>query len=535
MRPFRASRGSFTTDASPSVSLERGGYRMRAPRLPVSPLDYGNSSDGQRMSAKPRTPTANKLNQSLVVLLATLTVASITCFTLAYYLFTSRWELISWKEPLAQANGPTQVFAPRRYDSSNHDNRLFLAYLPHSGVHNQRIALENALVLARLLNRTLLIPPIRFGTKPVRYLPFDTLSRSVELSTSEGLVHCAAIPSFLSLPLECLDSFDSRLLPWTELFDFSDFENGREIIFLDTLTPSSNTDIPVMDSSTTLQIRDELPYQYRFVDDEHVNVLPSGKYSEHLPISRLRQVHHKFLQVGTLFGTSRLLLGGEGTAMLNRVRRNMVVRHSTVDVIAKKIVAQLPHRYIGLHLRLGDGSFAERRTTIVRNSWRDLLHRLGLTSVEIQQIERTSGGTDRPPGSSIPTTERSLSRLVGQRPKCDGYRFKSKSHGLPHAIFVSTDLKHPRTDPLFAPFRHTFPCLYFLFDFQEELKPLHQTRSPVDGLSLFEHLVPFVEALVAAHSDLFVGTHGSTFSNYIERTLRPAYPRELQSSNQTHL
>jgi len=34
----------------------------------------------------------------------------------------------------------------------------FLSYLPHSGFHNQRIALENALVLARLLNRTLLVP-----------------------------------------------------------------------------------------------------------------------------------------------------------------------------------------------------------------------------------------------------------------------------------------------------------------------------------------------------------------------------------------
>jgi hypothetical protein len=487
------------------------------------------------MPVKPRTPAANKLNQSLVVLLATLTVACITCFIFAYYLFTSRWELISWKEPLAQANGPTQVFVPRRYKPSQHDNRSFLAYLPHSGVHNQRIALENALAMARLLNRTLLIPPIRFGTKPVRYLPFDTLYRSMELSTSEGLGHCAAIPSFISLPLECLDYFDSTLLPWAELFDFPEFENEREIIFLDTLTLSSNSKLPDLDSSTILQIRDELPYQYRFVDDEFANALPAGKYSEHLPISRLRQAHQKFLQVGTLFGTSRLLLGGEGTTMLKRIRTSMVVRHSAVNIIANKIIGRLPHGYIGLHLRLGDGSFAERRTTIVRNSWYDLLHRLGLTSVEIQQIERSSGGTASHPSSFIPMTEWPLSRLVGQRPKCDGYQSKSKFNGLPHSVFVSTDLKHPRTDPLLVLFRHTFPCLYFLSDFQEELKPLHQTRSPLDGVSLYTHLVPFVEAIVVAHSDFFVGTPGSTFSNYIERTLWPAYQRDFQYSNQTHL
>ncbi|RCH77681.1 hypothetical protein CU097_002075, partial [Rhizopus azygosporus] len=39
----------------------------------------------------------------------------------------------------------------------------YLAYLPHSGLSNQRIELANALLLAAILKRTLIIPPAFLG------------------------------------------------------------------------------------------------------------------------------------------------------------------------------------------------------------------------------------------------------------------------------------------------------------------------------------------------------------------------------------
>ncbi|BGP12547.1 hypothetical protein JCM10213_004868 [Rhodosporidiobolus nylandii] len=39
----------------------------------------------------------------------------------------------------------------------------YIGYLPHSGYHNQRIALQNALLLGKLLNRTVLVPPVWIG------------------------------------------------------------------------------------------------------------------------------------------------------------------------------------------------------------------------------------------------------------------------------------------------------------------------------------------------------------------------------------
>ncbi|KAI1316592.1 hypothetical protein EDD11_009717 [Mortierella claussenii] len=45
------------------------------------------------------------------------------------------------------------------------EGEKFLAYLPHSGFHNQLITLENALRLAAYLNRTLLLPPLYLSHK----------------------------------------------------------------------------------------------------------------------------------------------------------------------------------------------------------------------------------------------------------------------------------------------------------------------------------------------------------------------------------
>lgn len=42
-------------------------------------------------------------------------------------------------------------------------NARYLSYLPHSGFHNQRIEFQNGLLLAQLLNRTLLVPYVRAG------------------------------------------------------------------------------------------------------------------------------------------------------------------------------------------------------------------------------------------------------------------------------------------------------------------------------------------------------------------------------------
>lgn len=71
--------------------------------------------------------------------------------------------------------GPTEVNThphPRTHPAS--DVR-FLGFLPHSGFHNQRMALENALLLGKLLNRTVCVIPC----PPVPCADPDPVSKSL--------------------------------------------------------------------------------------------------------------------------------------------------------------------------------------------------------------------------------------------------------------------------------------------------------------------------------------------------------------------
>ena len=58
--------------------------------------------------------------------------------------------------PAIPVDGPIKVSAfPRpRLPNLDDQEEKYLGFLPHSGFHNQRIALENAMLLGFLLNRT---------------------------------------------------------------------------------------------------------------------------------------------------------------------------------------------------------------------------------------------------------------------------------------------------------------------------------------------------------------------------------------------
>lgn len=69
---------------------------------------------------------------------------------------------------------PLYVLPDPPWDTSGYASERFLSYMPHSGYHNQRIELSNALSLAKMLNRTLLLPPVWIGW-PVVTQPYSQL------------------------------------------------------------------------------------------------------------------------------------------------------------------------------------------------------------------------------------------------------------------------------------------------------------------------------------------------------------------------
>ncbi|KAI0073025.1 hypothetical protein K474DRAFT_1667123 [Panus rudis PR-1116 ss-1] len=87
----RVSEQARQANASPSISLEKGAYRMRAPtkRVPgPSALRHDPVTSNHRPSAS--NVSINNLVQSeryIMLLVMLLVVGTISCFSAAYYLF----------------------------------------------------------------------------------------------------------------------------------------------------------------------------------------------------------------------------------------------------------------------------------------------------------------------------------------------------------------------------------------------------------------------------------------------------------------
>ncbi|KAF9584574.1 hypothetical protein BGW38_005970 [Lunasporangiospora selenospora] len=90
-------------------------------------------------------------------------------------------------------------------------------------------------------------------------------------------------------------------------------------------------------------------------------------------------------------------------------------------------------------------------------------------------------------------------------------------------VFLATDVRHPRQDPLFQEYLEQFPCTVFLTDFEGSLAILEKVQNPIDGVRMFPHIVALMDASLAAMGRDFMGTDQSTFSGYIANHLWPKY------------
>ncbi|KAF9528508.1 hypothetical protein CPB83DRAFT_766753, partial [Crepidotus variabilis] len=88
MVPYRLTKSSDLANASPTVALERGNYRMRAPGLRPRSLFQDHDESRPPSSLQARAAQANSINKNVTLLLFFLAVAVITSFWTAYHLFT---------------------------------------------------------------------------------------------------------------------------------------------------------------------------------------------------------------------------------------------------------------------------------------------------------------------------------------------------------------------------------------------------------------------------------------------------------------
>ncbi|KAH9485205.1 O-fucosyltransferase 30 [Psilocybe cubensis] len=501
---------------------------MRAPALRPPPLLL--QEKGRETVIPNRKVVHHRINRTLVSLLMLLTVACLTCFGSAYYLYTTRWD-IRIVSPYSTSNAVSEVVVSDMDIDDTDFSKKYLTYLPHSGFHNQRIALENALLLSHLLRRTLLVPPILLGNKPLRYVEYNTLFRHHELSSKEGLGHCPGIPVYISLPVECLHYFETSYVPWTWLVDLSTLSAHQSLFHRPNMSQAWLHARFSITSTDVYVLRDDTPYQFRFLDTLGDSSPPTDKYQEDVYITELAAIPERLLQIGTLFGTSRLRLkNSDNIAYLEMVRRKMIFANLDLVAAADSISQSLHYSYLGVHLRSGDGKFKTAIGTTVKAIWWNILHSmLNFSLAQICDVENkilgdmsacmnsdmkhivTVNSNAFPPNSSWP---------LAYKGPCRWSRHREQKYDLLNTpIYVATDLQFPETHPEMLIMRQTFPCLFFLADFKKEITPLEKLVSPYDGVGLGQFVLPFVDGLVLGKAVNVVGTEGSTFSKFVKEVL----------------
>jgi hypothetical protein len=510
--------------------MEKGAYRLRAPRKIIAPTE----SDIRRPLH------ANGFTNLMIILLVLLASGAISCFGAAYYLFTSRWASAAFPRPVrygTNEESPVLVFELHHNSDAvrNDPQEKYLAYLPHSGFHNQRIALENALTLSRLLNRTLLVPPIRLGRKPLRYVKFENLIRLLSLSGKEGLLHCPKAVQ-TALPTECLDFFDYTSIPWEWLLDLSLVRSHQRLIQRWNMSSAWLHDELGISQADTWTLADLEAYHYRFLDSLDRSSVSQNKYSESVYIPTLARSTHRLIHIGTLFGSSRLRLRRqENVRVRTDIRRSMTFANSFLVEAADRIAHAMGGSYLGAHIRIGDGEFLERSDENTRLLWWKLvcsILRVSVNDALVLEREVRAGGMDKA-HLEVPRIPNDLTAGHNELPQPPGaplsLQCRHRTHSVPHLtplntpLFISTDAKEPLTNPLLSAFLRTFPCTFFLNDFASHAIALDRLQSGYDGLMLKPFLEPFLDAMVVGKAWVAVGTEGSTFSRFVEDVLWRTY------------
>lgn len=525
MTPFKVTASAHNTKPSASVTLERGAYRLRAPRSshalrppPHLDIHYRNAEQTHR-----------RMHIALLVFL--LMLACLFCFGAAWRLYSTRWDAryVDSVPPFTdQPQVPVFPFGHDNVSISGLDvNEKYMTYLPHSGFHNQRIALENAIVLSTLLNRTLIMPPIRLGKKPIRYVKYESLTTFFALAGKEGLYHCTAIPVHAALPAECFDYFDYTHLSWDWLVNITQYTGSPpRILELDPSTVWSRFWLEFNDTNS-MMLRDGSPYHYRFYDTPfNVSVAGPGKYKEQIDIFGIASSskRFRFLHIGTLFGSSRLALTDpQNLAMRTAIRRNMIFSNPILESVAYDIREAIGFHYFGAHIRFSDGQFEKNSASNVHDIWWKLIRTCyGYSHSDSLDLERIFW----PPARAFANATRvGYADFSVVRPP-SSCRQPAHDHpqlaSLNRPLYISTDVENPREEPSLSVFLRTFPCVLFISDFQAALEPLNEIKND-DGLRLARFVLPFLDAMIVGHASAIITTEGSTFSRYVEDVLWRVY------------
>lgn len=178
--------------------------------------------------------------------------------------------------------------------------------MPHGGFHEQRVALENALLLAKILDRTLLLPPLFLSTHPTPYLPSRSLVKELQAKSKDDLKHCRDFRPTDTLPLECLDYLESTQLSWDYLVDIQGLKSGVRIVDRWDMSMSALRESFGITQKNMYFYHDTEAFEWRIYDNPSSTRALEG-YVKRLNVGELRRrTNARLIHFGSLFGRTRI-------------------------------------------------------------------------------------------------------------------------------------------------------------------------------------------------------------------------------------
>lgn len=450
---------------------------------------------------------------------------------------------------------PFEIYNDKPTSTISKDEK-FITYLPHSGFHNQRIELENALLLANYLNRTLLLPNVYLGNPAFPWLRFDKMYERLILQTKNGLEYCSEMRPDEPLPEECLNYQRWTTIPWSFFYDLKKFRDiNVRIIFRQDLSFEWLKHTFTLEDKDIYLFKDYSPFEFRVYDLPESRT-PLTRFVNRIDLVTLESIEERVIHFGSIFGSYRVLAQSpEHQKVLTFIRENMIFQNQILLDTASSIVNQLGGvgSFVGIHLRVGDGLFKVRASINIDDIYHELVNlytdlteeelkltydrehdqdRLENNGYEIRQL-RTSGDEeegdnafDKPILVEHPADiEDRLGKSLLE--KCRDVNGDDRVKRFAKTtLFIATDCPNPREHPLLRKIFATFPCVFVLSDFKKELADLGKIQVIEEKIKLESYLIPMVDAIISSQGKAFYGTNSSTFSTYIERQLHPVYTHQ---------
>ncbi|POW20793.1 hypothetical protein PSHT_03205, partial [Puccinia striiformis] len=265
------------------------------------------------------------------------------------------------------------------------ESTKFITFLPHSGFHNQRIEIKNAFKLAKMLNRTLILPPFRLGN-PLRWDNSNILSQASEQDEKKygRSEDCLKLLSFKKKGLHVPEA-------QSDLLEECDYDSGWTSVQVDYMLniKALYKEVPIIDRTDLreawlwntlnlspgewLEVKDDSRYSYQIYESTTAASEAESKYEWRLNINDLADFSDtRLLSFGSLFGSERVILSSPEMEKFNqKIEDNQLLNLPLLERISDRVADLLGGRgqYIGLHLRVTNAYFKVQAPEIIRDTF----------------------------------------------------------------------------------------------------------------------------------------------------------------------